>query len=1045
MTKCIQFNVNGKQFKFDNINVSDKDLSSVRNIFSKLSSIVSHRGLFAELLQELEHGDEESKEPYSYSNISEYTDNIVGELTVRNIASAQKHSGIKNEQILKLVRLLGSTSDEQIIKLTNSNDRPKILIGNNRSIILAKESALSDNTLSTYLGYLFLDKQAVRHETSTYTLLNLAFQELLAEESLLGDNNPVKKIIEELKPLDTVNRNKRLLAYTYNNIANSSVLSRLATQLNFEINKALQLSAPTTFLNSPYKVNALLTQLADRIDRNKNAIVKLENDDKYGVSVTVEEIFSIYKDLLKNQNTYTYNDVFELCKQLDEDIFNEVFKNKYDRDTVKFANFLEKYLAKQEKYQDIVYDKNLFKFNASQAMHILKNISIYGDKLTAENKSTNENFKGIDLFDIILQYLNKVEIKNIDNIENFISSIDVEFDTSLFVKPKREIKITTSKKPRGLSLISTKTGTIKIAKGKNNALSTYVDSSLYDRPDLFEALHQASIYYIYINGYGDDSVRFAMNAINNGFNVYVLADEDFKSEKNGEPNTYSQFAKRFSMIQVDESLNNPVYKFYNADSYGKYAFTEKSKSQGVLDYEKEHGIELGYFDLFKEGIISTLPVSNSNLALAQRQVGDVITIHDSYSKNNAVRKKITKITRINGGLQQSNQMNVIGSSYLKDNHQYVIVRVKKEKNKATQFVLYDINELSGNDSSIDGTTIVISEQELNSLNKDGDRTYKYIGNRQQLNGNINIANNYIISCDRVNADGLYIVNFVRFNKNSFASTYDKTLDELSDDCGMNKLYLFNTIIGDRNIGDFSFVELANVEDDLHDNISHEERYNGLDFARLLASRIGTKINFITGDQMYAMGFNPEANGLVFNGEIYLNTDKKRLNPTTVFHELSHLILAYMKNNNYEGYSKCLNIVRGNFNQEIQELIQRFPQLSYADACEEKLAEYIGQRFSEVFNAEKDSKYVKDALESKAAYDIIARSVYDMLGDEFGDIRTIMMSTISDLVKANDEFSELNDSLFPRKKYVTEDITSSIMARLEMNSNDDVNKLTKECD
>ena len=191
-----------------------------------------------------------------------------------------------------------------------------------------------------------------------------------------------------------------------------------------------------------------------------------------------------------------------------------------------------------------------------------------------------------------------------------------------------------------------------------------------------------------------------------------------------------------------------------------------------------------------------------------------------------------------------------------------------------------------------------------------------------------------------------------------------------------------------------------------------------------------------------MGFNPESNGLVYDGEIYLNMDSKKLNTTTVFHELSHLILAYMKNNNYQGYSTCLNIIKQNYNDRVKEIQERFPQLSYADACEEVLAEYIGNRFAE-FNPENSRKYVQNVLNSNEAYHAIAESVYEMLGEEFKDISDLMKQSISQIVQENENFNELEAPLFPRKKFLIEEASSAIMARLEMNDYDGYN-LTKKC-
>jgi hypothetical protein len=81
--------------------------------------------------------------------------------------------------------------------------------------------------------------------------------------------------------------------------------------------------------------------------------------------------------------------------------------------------------------------------------------------------------------------------------------------------------------------------------------------------------------------------------------------------------------------------------------------------------------------------------------------------------------------------------------------------------------------------------------------------------------------------------------------------------------------------------------------------------------------------------------------------IFLNIDHKKLTPGSLVHELSHLILGYIRANssNYDAYMKMLNKIDLN-NPRFRNYRQRYNNRTAIDIKEEILADLFSKYFND---------------------------------------------------------------------------------------------------
>ena len=149
--------------------------------------------------------------------------------------------------------------------------------------------------------------------------------------------------------------------------------------------------------------------------------------------------------------------------------------------------------------------------------------------------------------------------------------------------------------------------------------------------------------------------------------------------------------------------------------------------------------------------------------------------------------------------------------------------------------------------------------------------------------------------------------------------------------------------------------------------------------QVLAPRLGgVKLNIITNEQAEELSKASErdmsAKAFIMNGEIYVNKDLA--NAEDLFHEYTHILLGYLKNNKDENirnmYFKLLEEV---WNLGEQDLARDSIERIYSKYAKiDQMEEYFALRFSRWINDNADAKY--DIIFSNKALGKEASKLFD---------------------------------------------------------------------
>ena len=168
---------------------------------------------------------------------------------------------------------------------------------------------------------------------------------------------------------------------------------------------------------------------------------------------------------------------------------------------------------------------------------------------------------------------------------------------------------------------------------------------------------------------------------------------------------------------------------------------------------------------------------------------------------------------------------------------------------------------------------------------------------------------------------------------------------------------------------------------------------GFDFAMRLATRLGVRVNLVDKYQMSQFG-DENAKGLVFNGEIFLNLDN--VNSNTLLHELTHVILGYLKESNYDDYNKLIKQVE-NDDALMKTINDKYSELTYTDKLEEAFAEKVANSMeTKLSDPELDA-----ALTDAGIIDAITK-LFEIENLNTENIRDLMKSSLDSIITENPE-------------------------------------------
>ena len=1003
MNKCIQINLNGKIYKFDNVNISKEDTSSYTNVLKVLLNNPAHRSQVIEVLDQINNLDlEELKDRNPISTFSAET---IGDASFRQITNFRNYRGISNENLDKVISLLDA--NKAVIKFSTGSNTT-IYIGDTNSTILLDPNNINNDDVYNAAAYLYMDKQARNNSNNMYTILENGFR-------LLEENPEFKEsdVYKALKQQDIPSRNRNFLYYLFDSSKNKgpykSTIDYIKQELSAEFNNAI---AAVDLVQKGTYPSAF-----DKLFEIDNPDLKTSDGD-----FTRKELINMLK--LKRQYDYkTQKQVWEELESVDKDLWNSI-NLKEENNNLKILDFAKSYfkdsneLLMPSDYREIaVILKMKDKIDAFSKYFVLDKAK-YGvnEETISLKKAAEISSNRFKLSEYIAKELIKsrvnIPVENLVNLD--IEGIDIKSDGIVRTKPTKGIRLTDSPASKTIKVVydnsikspftiqGTKAGytvklnpnqlnKIKISKEnfKNKAYTSYpvvLDKNI----DGFamNLLRSLGVNFAIVDNQNPDAVKLAHEGNAAGFDITVYDS----AQGIIDPDMYN-------FIIPVQDLYNPTYNFYTSESRAGYEFSNKNNAvYGYNNLNEEISAlpesEQDYFELFKSGKITVLPISkkaSENYKLNQQTV-----VYNSKNPDQYLFVTPTKVTKFDGTLMDKINNNPrLGNKYNINGKDYVLLDINPDN--------YTLVELS---TLLDGKPDLITLDQQ-SLPKEVQGIYPASNNEVLINNKYLWKNN---SKRFVTSENLI--------KESLPSVYNYQIQDLSGKTGFSPEFIINKYL---NNG-YSFYEF-----DINQDPSINEEpviYDGRDFAMRLANRLDTKVNFLTKNQMNArFGTNNDGlvpKGLVYNGQIYLVTEG--FTPDTLFHELTHIVLAKLKELDFDSYYNLIQSLENNeeFRDIINKVSASYPELVRTDLLEEALAEIVGKSMAEqASNNELDT-----ILDSAGLIDAIA-NLLQVKNLDITNIRTLMKSSFNDLVKQNGELYQQYGPIFPRVTTRTQERISTI--------------------
>lgn len=208
--------------------------------------------------------------------------------------------------------------------------------------------------------------------------------------------------------------------------------------------------------------------------------------------------------------------------------------------------------------------------------------------------------------------------------------------------------------------------------------------------------------------------------------------------------------------------------------------------------------------------------------------------------------------------------------------------------------------------------------------------------------------------------------------------------------------------------------------------------------QVLAPRLGNvKMNIITNEEAQKLSGATErkltAKAFIMNGEIYINKDLA--NPYDLFHEYSHILLAYLKNNKDENirniYYKLLEEVweLGEEDTSRQNIIDNYSDYARIDQMEEYFALKFGRWINDNAGTKYDKIFNDEVLTSQSTKlfdpNNYTKSIKELFGSNLETVLLNFNSEISYFLKQNPTLADDYKDLFTLSRRKTDWIRQQI--------------------
>lgn len=985
MNKCIQINIKGKTFKFQNVDVSGA--RSLGDILSRISSMNSQT--FTDFLNELDNNvvDEQA------TPINKYTTAVVGETSPFKVLSALKNRGYVNENLGAAISLIG-TAQKPIIKFTKGQNT-RVLVGQDRTVILVNKNNLTNTSFINAMHYLYFDRMSRDVTSPVYSILDRGYR-------LLTERTKDDTVLNAFSQMDIASRNKNFLAYVFKpefRKKYNDIYTYILDQLNSQLNKALDIA-------NIVEGGTTNTELKRFIPLHDKEQVLLDGFTLEQATNAIEE--------LRNLNEANLNSEWEKLKDLDEEIYDMLENDtEYEHNLkTKIGSFANIYMKKftgeglNHIYPDNINELFVIK-HAQQLVEIIKRY-----------KEENKMFQASRYFNDLITN-NTEAIKKSDKQTFNPNDLSIEADGNIIIKPTRSIRLTDNL-PKKLLYVQSVNDSGKFGKkhysvvnkveGKERKTILAIDANEFDgninktdsktlknqqtayltgdiSHNTILALKNIGINFVVIPD-GDNSVKNAHTLVNSGFDVSVINATD---------------ANKYNFITpVDTSPLVDTHNFYTPNSREGYEFTNKLGNKNLndkLEQLEQEGEELNQFDLIQNGTINTIPVTNKHIE--KYNVGKELTIIDEKT-NKSLRVKVDEITKFDGTLIED-PINSIGVGNLVSNdiRNYIVLDIDQDGN----YLVADAFMLENNEPFEDITSTITNDEM---------KSYKKLGTYPSGNGIIDYMEKYVITKDGYSRrkNGL--------TPSKKVQVYEAKINEISQNSGFSVPF-----IRDKYLANTNMVKLTVLPNESTTRNINLPKSAGFDFAMKLANRLGVTVNFVSKYQMRQFG-DENAKGLVFNGEIFLNLDN--VNSQTLLHELTHIILAHLKESNYNNYFNLINQVSTDVDL-INKIADTYQDLTYTDRLEEAFAEKVADSMNKKISDPK----LDESLEKAGLLQVI-QDLFEIEDLDTTSIRDLMKTSLEDIINNNPKLYSQYGPIFQYRAGIDSDRISGIKSRLKKNTN-----------
>lgn len=953
-----------------------------------------------------------------------------------------------------------NTSDN-FIKLDNSND-PEIslYLGDSRSFVKIPKSLMNNETkLYSALSYLYVDSSLKEPNSEIYKTVKETVDNFMNYDFLKKGNynELLYKLQQELLILNTETRLKRFLFNTQNDkISNfltntfdkDVLLNKLSDIVQTHYDSIVKTEKDIIDINEMQKEGAILKNTLPMMNFVKdifNDKIKFDNIE-YNIIDLLEinkYLLTIDKNLISKVTYFIQNST--LSSKLDKEVYEHIktlFNNK-SLSLLSDKKLMEGMIDYISTHSSIEKESLLKHTNKFDLYKIIQNLSlidsIYKEETREELSLNKRNFDVVNTMnDIVNTVNNKIRttsfLKESDSKSKYLPKANIKVDSNLLSTKRRSIKFTQENNwnlskaikfeftPSGKSFL--KEGTLKISLSESK-IPGFFEEKL---PKIIsENLKENSFFYISPESYKILNKEY--------ISLFTEVLKTVKDNENIKKSLHTFYIQTFNqhtadLLDVIDGLQLNMTALVSGEDKNKIKndiFIENIKSLGLpikpfLSNIKYKPLEYNYNTIKKR-------LLNGNET-------SLLTFKDSYISDNY--KNLKKPLTLEGVSDIKNSINVFFNSknpvidFIPKVNKNVILNFDKSDNIDGLLVEYN-NNIYTAFLKKEGENINIILQ--NNLLKN---THKVLNFKSEellkesitILGQAELLN--ITTFDNKNLSDLGEVFYTEFGiyHNSGIIINDDLQLKILKEAYKEKILKISTLSGisvDLLLSQYlnSPLNFYNIEiipilaqhnyKELIEPVSIvPNNFQAHHAVKKIINILNTKNNNIrllnsqdlieTFTEFNIEGFDPislqNKNAFIYNGEIFINSDFIKNNPSSLFHEMSHIIISELKatESGYNKLKELINIAKNSIDiQVIDTYRNSYKGFTETDLYEEITADLLGNYFS---NISLGLNNLEEAFNNTDFKTIFIKLLE-------GDANRLTGKTIQDLL-ANNLFETLNE-------------------------------------